>query len=85
MSPADQEPLNGWKQIAAYLGRGVRTLQRWEREFGLPVHRPHGRRSAVVAIPSELDEWLRRSPVLGISPAPKAPKPERIRRSRQRS
>jgi len=22
-----------------YLGRGIRTVQRWEREEGLPVHR----------------------------------------------
>ena len=31
--------LDSWKEIAAYLGRGVRTVQRWEREEGLPVHR----------------------------------------------
>ena len=29
--------LNGWKEIANYLGKGVRTVQRYEREFGLPV------------------------------------------------
>ena len=34
--------LNSWKEIASYLGRSVRTVQRWEREFGLPVHRPAG-------------------------------------------
>ena len=31
--------LDSWKEIATYLGRGVRTAQRWEREEGLPVHR----------------------------------------------
>ena len=29
------EPIEGrldsWKEIAAYLGRGIRTVQRWER------------------------------------------------------
>lgn len=47
-----------WKEIAQYMGRGVRTVQRWEA-FGLPVHRPAGRdRSAVFAIEHELDAWL---------------------------
>ncbi len=52
--------LNSWKEIAQYLGRGVRTVERWEKELGLPVRRPRNHpRSPVVAIPSELDEWLR--------------------------
>ena len=56
--------LNSWKEIAQYLGRGVRTVQRWERDFGLPIHRPKGQnRSATLALSSELDEWLRETPV----------------------
>jgi CheY-like chemotaxis protein len=56
--------LNSWKEIAHYLGRGVRTVQRWERDLGLPVHRPKGQnRSATLALSSELDEWLRATPV----------------------
>ncbi len=52
--------LNSWKEIAQYLGRGVRTVQRWEGELGLPVRRPRNRlRSPVIAIPGELDLWLR--------------------------
>ncbi|HEY1936979.1 MAG TPA: hypothetical protein VGJ33_03495 [Candidatus Angelobacter sp.] len=55
--------LNGWKEISHYLMRGVRTVQRWEIELGLPVHRPHGKsRSAVLAFGTELDEWLVRTP-----------------------
>lgn len=55
--------LNSWKEIASYLGRGVRTVQRYERELGLPVRRPHGRsRSAVIALSDELDLWLRHAP-----------------------
>ena len=38
-APDAQDHLNGWKEIAAFLGKGVRTVQRWEREQGLPVHR----------------------------------------------
>jgi phage terminase Nu1 subunit (DNA packaging protein) len=56
--------LNSWKEIANYLGRGVRTVQRWERDLGLPVHRPKGKdRSAVLAFPEELDKWLQQTPV----------------------
>jgi hypothetical protein len=56
--------LNSWKEIANYLGRGVRTVQRWERDLNLPVHRPKGKdRSAVLALREELDQWLRHTPV----------------------
>jgi len=55
--------LNSWKEIAVYLGRGVRTAQRWERDLALPVRRPRGKdRSAVFAVPTEIDAWLRRCP-----------------------
>ncbi|MGC2744236.1 MAG: helix-turn-helix domain-containing protein [Candidatus Angelobacter sp.] len=56
--------LNSWKEIATYLGRGVRTVQRWESELQLPIHRPRGKnRSAVVAFRKELDDWLRATPL----------------------
>lgn len=56
--------LNSWKEIAEYLNRGVRTAQRWERELGMPVHRPRGHgRSAVIAIQSEIDHWLKSCPL----------------------
>lgn len=52
--------LGSWKEIANYLGKGVRTVQRWERCNGLPVHRPSGSRKGVVlAFPPELDQWAR--------------------------
>ena len=55
--------LNSWKEIATYLGRGVRTIQRYEEELGLPIHRPAAReRSAVVAFADELEWWLRNTP-----------------------
>lgn len=57
------EVLNSWKEIAAYLGRGVRTVQRWEQELGLPVRRPRGKeRSAVIALKPDLDVWLHSVP-----------------------
>jgi hypothetical protein len=55
--------LNSWKEVATYLGRGVRTVQRWEMELGLPVRRPHGRsRSSVIALKPEIDRWLASTP-----------------------
>lgn len=59
----DGEVLNSWKEIAAYMGRGVRTVQRWEQELGLPVRRPRGKeRSAVIALKMDLDKWLQHTP-----------------------
>lgn len=55
--------LSGWKNIASYLGKGVRTAQRYERELRLPVHRPAGRfRAAVIATRDDLDAWIAGSP-----------------------
>ena len=62
--PIHSGVLNSWKEIATYLGRGVRTVQRWEAELQLPVHRPRGKnRSAVMAFRAELDQWLSRTPL----------------------
>jgi hypothetical protein len=55
--------LGSWKDIASYLGKGVRTVQRWERTLNLPVRRPPGaKRGVVMAFPAELDAWARRHP-----------------------
>lgn len=51
--------LTSWKDIARYMGKGVRTVQRWEMDFGLPVRRPQGsNKKAVLARPSDLDAWV---------------------------
>ncbi|GEM_PF-1588091 len=63
-APHTRKILTGWKEIANYLGRGVRTMQRYESQYGLPIHRPVGKeRSSVMAFSDELDQWLNRSPV----------------------
>lgn len=50
--------LDSWKEIAAYLRRGVSTVQRWEQEEGLPVRRHlHGKGGSVYAYRSEIDLW----------------------------
>src|SRR5688572_17672350 len=52
------ERLDSWKEIAAYLNRSVRTVTRWEREEGLPVHRHlHNKSGSVYAYKGELDTW----------------------------
>src|SRR5689334_11875357 len=56
--------LNSWKEISAYLGRGIRTVQRYEEELGFPVHRlcKNNRSSSVLAFADEIDLWLRNMP-----------------------
>ncbi len=50
--------LESWKEIASYLKRDKRTVQRWEKEYGLPVHRLQLNTGAsVYAYPAELDAW----------------------------
>ena len=53
-----EDRLDSWKEIAAYLRRGVRTVRRWERDEGLPVHRHvHRVLGSVYAYKSEIDVW----------------------------
>lgn len=56
--PAPDDRLESWKEIAAYLGRDVRTVQRWEKSEGLPVHRHlHEKQGSVYAFRSEISQW----------------------------
>ena|SRR5215467_5161189 len=56
-----QRPLTSWKEIATHFNKSVRTVQRWERMFALPVRRPDARdRGIVMAFPVELDCWMRK-------------------------
>jgi hypothetical protein len=57
----DENRLDTWKEIAVYLGREVRTAQRWQKTEGLPVHRHfHVKASTVYAFKHEVDAWLRK-------------------------
>jgi len=64
--PDPDDRLSSWKDIALFLGRTVRTVQRWEKNDGLPVRRGGpGQRGAVVASKREINEWWeRRGPTL---------------------
>jgi hypothetical protein len=57
-----EDKLKSWRQIAGYLNRGVRTVQRWNLYAGLPVHRVGPARTPVVAFRSEIDAWLHSKP-----------------------
>lgn len=60
-SPFPGKKLDSWGEIASYLGREVRTVQRWERTEGLPVHRhEHKKKSTVYAYAGELDAWIKK-------------------------
>lgn len=54
-----RERLDSWKEIAVYLDREVRTVQRWEKREGLPVHRQfHAKGGTVWAFKHDLDVWF---------------------------
>src|SRR5260370_22582127 len=63
-SPADR--LDSWKEIAVYLRRDVRTVQRWEKREGLPVYRhQHDKLGSVFAYRSEVAAWFKCRQQLG--------------------
>jgi Tol biopolymer transport system component len=78
-SGARPQRLDSWKEIASHLGRGIRTVQRWEREEGLPVHRlSHVKRGTVYADGAELTAWWERR---SRAPAERSAGPEAERRT----
>lgn len=77
--------LNSWKEIAAYLDTSIRTVQRWERMEGLPVHRhEHASVATIYAYTSEVDAWLgsrgkQLQPGAGLLASPESdPAPKRL-------
>ena len=65
LRPVAGERLDSWKEIARYLNRDVRTVQRWGETDGLPVYRlkrDQAKRSPVYAYAAEIDGWLRKNP-----------------------
>jgi hypothetical protein len=69
MSERPNTRLNSWKEIADYLDREVRTVARWEKEFGLPVQRVGGGKGrSVFAYTADIDEWLARTKLNGETP-----------------
>ncbi len=50
--------LDSWKAIAVFLGRSLRTVQRWHEINALPVHHFGGNKGSVFAYEEEIDHWL---------------------------
>jgi TolB-like protein/Flp pilus assembly protein TadD len=77
VTPAPGLRLDSWKEIAAYLKRSPRTVSRWEREEGLPVHRHlHHKQESVYAFTEKIDAWLksrRKAESPGPGPGPLTP------------
>jgi hypothetical protein len=60
----ERQYLTSWKEIAEYMRCGVRTVQRYERDLGLPVRRPTGKsRGSVMATRIEIDAWVTAGPI----------------------
>lgn len=79
---AQNRRIDSWKEIAAFFGRDERTVKRWEKERGLPVHRLPGERGGVFAWSQELTDWLNSSAAgngqpqdAALPPAPPAASP----------
>jgi len=54
--------LDSWKEIASYLKKEVRTVQRWEKNLHLPVRRlTQGKQGTVFAYKTDLDTWWQES------------------------
>jgi len=57
---SNERRLESWGEIATYLRRDIRTVQRWEHDYGLPVRRlVIGKMGQVYAYRSELDRWVK--------------------------
>lgn len=58
-----KEILNSWNEVAQYIGRSKRTVQRWERAWGLPVHRVADRPGdRIMGLAKEIDAWVKSTP-----------------------
>lgn len=74
---APNRRLDSWKEIATFFRRDERTVKRWEKERGLPVHRlQDGTRGPVYAFTDELAQWMNSpvsaEPVISILDSPDA-------------
>jgi TolB-like protein/Flp pilus assembly protein TadD len=79
---AKRRRLESWKEIAAYLGREVTTVRRWEKREGLPVHRlHHSKLGSVYAYITELDAWRNERAPAAATDAPSAPPVSEVVRS----
>ena len=78
--PPSNDRLDSWKEIAAHMRRDVKTVQRWEKREGMPVHRHvHDRLGSVYAFRSELDTWSQNRRLSNRDGGPSAQAPVAVR------
>src|SRR5258708_22915990 len=77
-NPIDR--LDSWKEIASFLRRDVRTVQRWEKKEGLPVYRhQHDNLGSGYSYRAELSSWFtgrQQAAPAATSSAPLSAKPD---------
>jgi len=81
----NDDRLNSWKEVASALNREVRTVQMWEKQEGLPIHRHfHNRRSTVFAFRTEIEAWAKHRTEMRVAAKPTgaSPKAASLRDSR---
>ncbi|HEX4007473.1 MAG TPA: hypothetical protein VHX60_14955 [Acidobacteriaceae bacterium] len=74
--PDQDERIESWKSIAAFFSRDERTVKRWEKERGLPIHRLPGDRGGIFAYAHELNLWRDRAQGSGTATEDPAPPPQ---------
>ncbi len=56
----EKKILESWKEVSDYLKHSIKTCQRWEREFGLPIHRfEKVTKGRIFANKAEIDTWIK--------------------------
>ncbi len=61
----NERRLESWKEIAGFFDRDEKTVRRWEKDLGLPVHRlPGVSKGRVYAFAQELSEWSAKPRIL---------------------
>jgi hypothetical protein len=55
---SNEKRFDSWKEISSFFGKDERTVQRWEKEYNLPIHRrTELKKSRVWAFRHELENW----------------------------
>jgi hypothetical protein len=78
--------LQGWKQIAQYFDKDIRTIQDWEKKYNLPIRRDSpGQKPRVYALVQELKLWRKSNKVGELNGAKQKKQEEKTTQSEQSS
>ncbi len=68
MTAKNDDLISGWKDIATYMDKSVRTVQRWAATRGMPVFHPAGLRCTPHASKHLLNAWITARGDVGVEP-----------------